>query len=90
MSGGRPQDLFKLALEHEQRITSSIHDLLGLCMQEKDYAMQVLLFDYVKEQVEEEHQVAEIIRRMMLCGSNTEELLGLDARMSSRVAAAWE
>ncbi len=86
----RPQDLFRLALEHEQRITSAIHDLLELCMREKDYAMQVLLFDYVKEQVEEEHQVEEIARQMMLCGSNAEELLGLDTRLGSRTTTAWE
>lgn len=86
----RPQDLFRLALEHEQRITSAIHDLLELCVQEKDYAMQVLLFDYVKEQVEEEHQVEEISRQMMLCGSSAEELLGLDCRMAARSAATWE
>ncbi len=86
----RPSDLFKLALAHEQRITSSIHDLMGLCVQEKDYATQVLLFDYVREQVEEEHQVEEITRQILLCGSNVEELLGIDARLGARQTVAWE
>ena len=59
-------------------------------MREKDYATQVLLFDYVKEQVEEEHQVEEIARQMQLCGSSVEELLGLDARLGTRSTTAWE
>ncbi len=86
----RPLDLFRLSLENEQRITSAIHDLLELCIREKDYATQVLLWDYVKEQVEEEHQVEEISRQMMLCGSNAEALLGLDAHLSARCSKAWE
>lgn len=86
----RPQDLFSLALAHEQRISSSIHELMNLCLAEKDYATQVLLFDYVREQVEEEHQVEEITRQIQLCGANVEELLGIDARLSTRKTSVWE
>ena len=43
----KPLDLFRMALEHERRITASIHELLTLCREEKEYATQCLLFDYV-------------------------------------------
>lgn len=85
-----PLDLFRLALAHEQRITSSIHDLLTLCREEREYATQCLLFDYVKEQVEEELQVEEIVDIMTLCGSRIDELLSLDQKLASRSTRAWE
>lgn len=88
--GNKPRDLFHLALAHEQKITSGIHDLLDLCMREKDYATQVLLYDYVREQVEEEHQVEEIVRQLSLCGNSTEELLGMDTRLGARASVTWE
>ena len=85
-----PLDLFRLALEHERRITASIHDLLTLCREEREYATQCLLFDYVKEQVEEELQVEEIVDIMTLCGTRVDELLGLDQKLASRTTQAWE
>ena len=85
-----PLDLFRLALEHERRITASIHDLLTLCREEKEYATQCLLFDYVKEQVEEELQVEEIVDIMTLCGSRVDELLSLDQKLANRTSQVWE
>lgn len=45
---------FKLALEHEQLVTKSIHDIYDVAVKEKDYATQEFLSWFVKEQVEEE------------------------------------
>ncbi len=85
-----PLDLFRLALEHERKITASIHELLTLCREEKEYATQCLLFDYVKEQVEEELQVEEIVDIMTLCGTRIDELLSLDQKLASRTTQVWE
>ena len=85
-----PLDLFRMSLEHERRITASIHELLTLCREEKEYATQCLLFDYVKEQVEEELQVEEIVDIMTLCGSRIDELLSLDQKLAARTTQAWE
>lgn len=85
-----PLDLFRLSLEHERRITASIHELLTLCREEQEYATQCLLFDYVKEQVEEELQVEEIVDIMTLCGSRIDELLSLDQKLAARSTQAWE
>lgn len=86
----KPLDLFRMALEHERRITASIHELLTLCREEKEYATQCLLFDYVKEQVEEELQVEEIVDIMTLCGFRVDELLSLDQKLASRTTTVWE
>ena len=85
-----PLDLFRLALEHERKITASIHELLTLCREEKEYATQCLLFDYVKEQVEEELQVEEIVDIMTLCGTRIDELLSLDQKLAARTTQVWE
>ncbi len=85
-----PLDLFHLALSHERRITASIHELLTLCSETREYATQCLLFDYVKEQVEEELQVEEIVDIMTLCGSRIDELLGLDQKLAARSSQVWE
>ena len=86
----KPLDLFRLALEHERRITAAIHHLLTLCRDEREYATQCLLFEYVKEQVEEELQVEEIVDIMTLCGSRIDELLGLDQKLAARSTRVWE
>jgi ferritin len=85
-----PLDLFRLALAHEKLITASIHELLTLCREEREYATQCLLFDYVKEQVEEELQVEEIVDIMTLCGTRIDELLSLDQKLAARKTQVWE
>lgn len=78
-----PLDVFRLAWEHERLITQSIHSLVTLCRQEKDYATQGMLMDYVKEQVEEESQVQDIVDALNRCGNDASALLQLDARLES-------
>jgi len=80
----KPIDIFRLALAHERRVTLSINELVSLCQHEKDYATQYFLFDYVKEQVEEEHQIVSIIDKILLCGPATSDLLSLDNELSTR------
>lgn len=76
-----PLDIFRLALEHEQLITQSIHALVTLCRDEQDYATQGMLMDYVKEQVEEEDQVSEIVESLRRCGNDESSLLQIDMRL---------
>lgn len=49
-----PLGVFKETLKHEQFITGCIGNLYGLAVAEKDYASQIFLQWFVKEQVEEE------------------------------------
>lgn len=78
-----PLDIFRLAREHERMITQSIHELVSLCRREQDYATQVFLSDYVKEQVEEENQVDAIVAALQRCGNDVSALLQVDARLEN-------
>lgn len=78
-----PLDIFRLAWEHERLITQSIHSIVALCRQEADYATQGLLMDYVKEQVEEESQVEDIVDALRRCGNDASALLQLDAQLGA-------
>ena len=79
-----PLDTFEQALEHEKEITSRIHRLYDLSVQEKDYPAQVLLNWFVAEQVEEEKSATEIVERLRMSGENGAALILLDKEMGER------
>jgi ferritin len=79
-----PLDTFEQALEHEKEISSYIHRLYDLSVQEKDYPVQVLLNWFVAEQVEEEKSATEIVERLRMAGENGAALILLDKEMGER------
>lgn len=57
-------ELFKLSLEHEKKVTARINSLYEASLAEKNYPM-VQLFDwFIKEQLEEESTLVDIITRL--------------------------
>jgi ferritin len=82
---GTPLEMFQATLKHEQFITKSIHDLVTLALEEKDYATQIFLQWFVTEQIEEESNDNEIISKLKLIGDNTSSLFVLDKELSVRV-----
>ena len=79
-----PLDTFEQVLEHEKEITSHIHRLYDLSVQENDYPVQVLLNWFVEEQVEEEKTATEIVERLRMAGEEGAALLLLDREMGER------
>jgi ferritin len=79
-----PLDTFEQALEREKEITSHIHRLYDLSVQENDYPVQVLLNWFVEEQVEEEKTATEIVERLRMAGEEGAALLLLDKEMGER------
>ena len=79
-----PLDAFEQALDHEKEITSRIHGLYDLAIQESDYPAQVLLNWFVTEQVEEEKSATEIVERLRMVGEDNAALLLLDKEMGER------
>jgi ferritin len=79
-----PLDTLEQALEHEKEITSRIHKLYELSVQENDYPAQVLLSWFVEEQVEEEKTATEIVERLRMAGEEGAALLLLDKEMGAR------
>jgi len=78
------KDLFSKVLEHERMITASIHAMYAQAVKENDYALQVELQWFIKEQVEEEETVMEILAQLGMVGENTTALLMLDRSLGSR------
>jgi ferritin len=78
------KDIFQKVLSHEQKVTSLIHQLYATALKESDYAAQVELQWFIKEQVEEEKTAGEILNQLQLIGDNGSLLLMLDRQLGAR------
>ena len=63
------KDLFQHVLGHEKAVTKSIHEIMAMAIEEKDYPTQVLDQWYVNEQIEEEKNASEILQSIELVGN---------------------
>ena len=78
------KELFLHVLEHEKGVTKSIHELMDLAIEEKDYATQVLAQWYVNEQVEEEKNDMEILQAIELVANTPQGLYLLNVELGKR------
>ncbi|WP_372796156.1 ferritin [Pontiella sp.] len=85
---GTPLQVFEKTLEHERYVTSLIHKLMDLAVQEKDYATQTFLQWYVTEQVEEESNVNDILAPLRMVGEDKGGLMMIDQQLGGRAAPA--
>ncbi len=79
-----PLDVFKAVLEHEQKVTRMIYELVDIAEQEKDRASFSMLQWFVDEQVEEEANASEIVAKLEMIGDSKQGLLMLDRELSER------
>ena len=79
-----PLNVFEETLSHEQTVTSLIHKLYALALEENDYASQVFLHWFVDEQVEEESSATEILEQLKMVGDKAQGLLMLDRALGER------
>jgi ferritin len=79
-----PLDVMKKVLEHEKKVTGTIEALYELSLKEKDYATQVMLHWFIKEQVEEEKNATDIIEMLKNIGDSPAGLAMLDSRVGAR------
>lgn len=64
------EDIFTRLLEHEIGVTESINDLVGLCLEERDYTTNSFLQWYVSEQLEEEALARTVLDKIKLIGND--------------------
>ena len=83
-----PLAVFKAALEHEQYMTGNINKLTDLAIGEKDHATSNLMQWYVSEQVEEEAQVEDIVKKLEMMGADGPGLFMIDRDLKTRPAPA--
>jgi ferritin len=83
---GKPLDVFKQALAHEQHVSASIHDLYALAAREQDHPTAIMLQWFVTEQVEEEAHVGGIVAQLEMVGDHPASLLVMDRQLAARGA----
>ncbi len=79
-----PLDVMTKVLEHERSVTTSINALYELAVREKDYPTQIMLEWFIKEQVEEERSVDDVINMLKMVGDAPAGLVMLDRQLASR------
>ena len=83
-----PKEAFLATLEHEQKVTSLIHNLYAMAEEEKDFATRQKLNTFVAEQVEEEDNVRQIIDDLTLIGNDGTGLYQIDQKLGTRTYVA--
>ena len=78
----------KAGLEHEQYVTSLINDIYGAAYEVKDFRTMQFLDWFVKEQLEEEKNADDMIKKMELFGNDSKGLYSLDAEYAARIYTA--
>ena len=85
-----PQDyqsflhVLELAYHNEEAVTKSTHALIDQAMSEKDFATYAFLEWFVREQVEEEALMRNILGKLRLIGDDRSGLFMLDSELSKR------
>jgi len=83
---GSVVDVFTEVLAHEQKVTSLIHNLYALALEEGDYPTQSLLQWYIDEQVEEEKSASEVLARVKMVQDYPPGILMIDQELANRPA----
>lgn len=76
--------VFECAQQQERTVTEQINAMYGLALSEKSYAALVELDWFVKEQVEEEKTIRDIVHKFNLVKDDPSSLLDLDRELGER------
>lgn len=79
-----PLEVFEEVFAHEQKVSEMIINLLELAKKEVDYATEIFLQWFIKEQVEEEANASVIVDKLKLIGDNINGLFMLDKELGTR------
>jgi ferritin len=78
--------LFKQLLNHEYKVSESINNLVGITLDERDFATHKFLQWYVSEQIEEEANARYILDKINLIGDDKGGLYLFDNEMKNFVS----
>ena len=81
-------DPLKMALEHEEYVTSLINGIYAAASEVKDYRTLQFLDWFVKEQGEEEKNADDLIKKFELFGHDAKGLYALNQELLGRVYTA--
>ena len=77
--------VFESLLEHELNVTESINNIVGLCLDEKDFTTHNFMQWYVAEQLEEEALARTIIDRLDMIGKDKAGLYLFDRDLNQEL-----
>ena len=83
-----PLEVFEDVLKHEELVTSLINKVADVAEEVKDRAALNFLNWYIKEQVEEEDNVGNVLATLKLIGNDSNGLLALDKELATRTFVA--
>ena len=83
-----PLAVFEATLEHEQKVTGLINDLVDIALEQRDHATQIFLQWFVSEQVEEEESVSGVLEKLKLMGEAQGGLFMMDGELAKRGPSA--
>ena len=78
------KSVFETLYSHEKCITNAVMNIAKLAEEECDRKTLTFIEWFIEEQVEEEQQVKDIIKRLELFGENTASLYLMDKELGSR------
>jgi ferritin len=81
-----PLAVFEATLEHEQKVTGLINELVEMALAEHDHATNIFLQWFVSEQVEEEESVTGVLEQLKLMGEAKGGLFMIDRELAKRSA----
>ena len=79
-----PLAVFEATLQHEQKVTGLINDLVDVANEEHDHATNIFLQWFVSEQVEEEESVGGVLEQLKLMGDAQGGLFMIDRELAKR------
>ena len=82
--------LFVMVLKHEEYISKSINEIVGICVDEKDFTTNSWIQFFVNEQIEEESSAKTILDKLNLVGENNLYLFDRDILAMRGAASANE
>lgn len=88
VKGSTPLEVFKQVLEHEEYVTSLINGVADVAEKVKDRAAMSFVDWYIKEQVEEEANVGNVLKTLELIGDDKKALLLFDKDLATRTFVA--
>lgn len=78
-------EVFQETLNHERHVTSLIHNVVNIAIEERDHSSNNMLQWFVAEQVEEEATAENILEQVKMINGQGYGMLMLDRELGSRV-----
>lgn len=79
-------EVFKKIYDHEVMISKTINELVGICVDERDFTTQNFLQWYITEQIEEENLARAILDKLELLGDDKARLFLFERDLNSIIA----